>query len=333
MAFQSTVEKSKSGREIVRLTDTASGSTASILPSFGFNLFDLRLPVAGQLTQMLASSPTFADDPQGPARNGIPVLFPYPNRVRDGKYSFGGKEFQLPKTNGNNAIHGWAMSSPWKLIEHGTDKEGAFAVGLYHLAEATPEQRPNWPTDATLEIRYCLAGRKLSMTATVSNPTDVDLPYGLGFHPYFHLPFSPDGDTSATGVILPASKYWVLSEFLPTGEIKDVDARLDFRKGQTREHLKLDDVLTDISYEGGWATCRLVDLARKAEFQLKFDQNYRELVVYTPPKDPGVISLEPYTQTTDAINLHARKVDGGLRILEHGESHTLRITMETVDLA
>jgi aldose 1-epimerase len=43
-----------------------------------------------------------------------------------------------------------------------------------------------------------------------------------------------------------------------------------------------------------------------------------------------VISLEPYTQTTDAINLAARGVDGGLRILGHGKTETLTITFETI---
>ena len=331
MAFRTSIEKKSGGREVVTLIDDASGASASILPSYGFNLFDLRLPVASKAEPMLVSSPTFADDPKGPARNGTPVLFPYPNRVRDGKYHFGGSSFELPRTNGNNAIHGWAMSAAWSLVEHGTDKEGAFAVGRYHLAEHSPEQRKLWPTDAVLEIRYSLAGRKLTMTATVSNPTDHDLPYGLGFHPYFRLPFAPGGDPSKTKVIVPASKLWVLDQFLPTGETKEVDARLDFRKGQPRAGLKLDDVLTDIAYEGDRGVCRLVDLEKRTEFRLGFDKNYRELVLYTPA-EPDVIAIEPYTQTTDAINLQSRGIDAGLRVLKHGDSETMVITMETADL-
>ena len=33
--------------------------------------------------------------------------------------------------------------------------------------------------------------------------------------------------------------------------------------------------------------------------------------------------------TTDAINLQARGIDAGLRILKHGEQDTLMITMST----
>jgi aldose 1-epimerase len=332
MAFLTTLERRAGGREVVSLHDDASGASASILPSFGFNLFDLRLPVKEKAEPILVASPTFADDPKGPARNGTPILFPFPNRIRDGQYRFGGASYDLPKTNGNNAIHGWAMSASWTLVAHGADADGAFAIGRYHLAEHSPEGRKLWPTDAVLEIRYSLAGRKLTMTATVSNPTDQDLPYGLGFHPYFRLPFAPGGDPAKTRVVVPASKYWVLDQFLPTGETKAVDSRLDFRSGQPREGLKLDDVLTDLAYEGAHGVCRLIDLEKRTEFRLGFDKHYRELVVYTPA-DGDVISLEPYTQTTDAINLQARGVDAGLRVLKHGDSDTMIVTMETADFA
>ena len=94
--------------------------------------------------------------------------------------------------------------------------------------------------------------------------------------------------------------------------------RLDFRKGQSMAGLKLDDVLTDLEFTTDRGICRLINEAKNAEFLLGFDRGFRELVVYTPPGRGDVISLEPYTQTTDAINLQARGVAAGLRILGHG---------------
>jgi aldose 1-epimerase len=332
MAFRTSVETRPNGREVITLHDDASGSQASVLPSFGFNLFDLRLPVAGKITPILVSAPTFVDDPQGPARHGFPVLFPFPNRIKEGKYTWAGHDYQLPATNGKNAIHGWAMSSSWKVLGHGVDKDGAYVHGRYSLSEQSPDKHALWPTDGVLEIRYTLNGSKLSMAATVTNPTNKDLPYGLGFHPYFRIPFTPGGDTANTEVIIPAAKEWELVECLPTGKVKPVDARLDFQKGQPRKDLKLDDVLTGLSYTNGLCTCRLIDKAAKTEFRLSFDNNYREIVVFTPSAGPDVIAVEPYTQTTDAINLQQQGIDAGLRILKHGESHTLHIAMETAPI-
>ena len=167
------------------------------------------------------------------------------------------------------------------------------------------------------------------MEVTVSNPTADDLPYGFGIHPYFRLPFSPGGDPEQTRVLLPASKYWVLKDFLPIGEVRPVESRLDFRTGQPIKGLKLDDVLTGLVFPGERAAARLVDLGKQAEFHLTFGTEIRELVVYTPADRPDVLAVEPYTQTTDAINLQTKGIDAGLRILKHGAQDSLRITMET----
>ena len=167
------------------------------------------------------------------------------------------------------------------------------------------------------------------MTVTVSNPAAANLPYGFGIHPYFRLPFSPGGDPAQTKVVLPASRYWVLKDFLPTGEIRPVDSRLDFRAGLPRSGLELDDVLTGLQYQDRRGVARLVDLEKKAEFRLTFDDGIRELVVYTPPRKPDVLAVEPYTQTTDAINLQPQGKDAGLRLLAHGRHDTFSLTMET----
>ena len=331
MAYHTSVEKLPGGREVVKLLDDSTGASVSILPSYGFNLFDLQLPVVGKPTPMIAAARDWANDPKHAGGNGTPILFPYPNRVRGGKFLFGGKEYSLPINNGPNAIHGFAIDAAWDVVDRGIDGTGAYVVGRYHLAGHSPDDRARWPTDAILQVRYSLAGRKLTMTTTVSNPSDQDLPYGFGIHPYFHLPFPPDGDPSKTRVVVPASKYWVLDGFLPTGEIKDVDARLDFREGQPRAGLKLDDVLTGLNFRGDVCTCRLVDLVEDTEFRLAFDRSFREAVMYTPPNNPTAIAIEPYTQTTDAINLQAKGVDAGLRVLKHGASDTMVLTMETAD--
>ena len=330
MAYQVGTEE-HGGRTVYTLRDDASGASAAVLPSFGFNLFDLRLPVAGEVRRVIDAAPDFADNPRNAGRNGTPVLFPYPNRVRDGRFSFEGKAYTLPVTLGPNAIHGFALDAPWDVVEHKSTPTEATITGRYQISKNSPAMRSHWPTDGILQIRYGLSGRRLSMTITVTNPTDADLPYGFGIHPYFRLPFRESGDLAATSVVLPASQYWVLTEFLPTGEKRAVDDRLDFRSGKPIRGLALDDVFTGLNYEGDRAVCRLVDLSLKSEFRLSFDKQFRELVAYTPPGPGNIISLEPYTQTTDAINLQAKGVDAGLRVLGHGRQDSFWIAMETAD--
>ncbi len=49
------------------------------------------------------------------------VLAPWPNRIRDGRYSFGGEEHQLGLTEvpKRNAIHGLVRWTGWQLAERG----------------------------------------------------------------------------------------------------------------------------------------------------------------------------------------------------------------------
>jgi aldose 1-epimerase len=319
----------RGGNTIFSLHDDTTGSSAAILPSYGFNLFDLRLPLGGEVRPVLVATADFQDHPNHPARNGTPILFPFPNRIRDARFTFQGRSFQLPATNGPNAIHGFAMGAAWDVVEHKATADEAFLVGRYQISKHSPYARLMWPADAVLQVRYSLAGRRLSMNVTISNPSADDLPYGFGIHPYFRLPFAAGGDLAKTRLILPASKYWPLKDFLPTGEIQPVDTRLDFRGGQPIKGLKLDDVLTGLVFPGERGVARLVDLDRKAEFHLTFDRGFRELVVFTPSNQPDVVAVEPYTQTTDAINLQPQGIDAGLRVLKHGENHGLQITMET----
>jgi aldose 1-epimerase len=320
----------RGGGTVHRLFDDQTGASASVLPAYGFNLFDLRLPAGGAVRPVIDAAADWADKPREAGRHGNPILFPFPNRIAGARYSFGGKDFRLTPNNGPNAIHGFAIAASWDVVEHAAKDNGATILGRYQISKQSPESLALWPTDAVLEVRFTLAGRRLTMETTVANPTAHDLPYGFGIHPYFRLPLAPGGDMAKTRITIPAGEVWTLKEFLPTGERTPADARLDFRKGQPIAGLKLDDVLTGlVPNDGAGYVCRLEDLALGAEFRLGFDRNFREVVVYTPPGPGGVIAIEPYTQTTDAINLQARGIDAGLRVLKHGQRDDLLITMET----
>lgn len=328
MAHRVTTE-TRSGRTIHTLHDDATGASASIHSSYGFNLFDLRLPVAGQVRPIVVAAPDFADNPRGGGGHGTPVLFPFPNRIAGARFDWRERTYELPVNNGPNSIHGFAIAAPWEVVDQSTGSGAASITGRYQISVNSPEMREKWPTDAVLQVRYSLAGRRLTMDVTITNPTADDLPYGFGIHPYFRCPFAPDGDQEQTRVTLPASEFWVLDAFIPTGDRRPVDDRLDFRRGKPMKGLKLDDVLTGLEFEADRCICRLRDLALNAEFRLIADRQTRELVVYTPPGPGGVLAIEPYTQATDAVHLAARGVDGGLRVLGHGKSESLQIVMET----
>lgn len=321
------------GRAIHHLRDEATGASASIVPSFGFNLFDLRLPAGqdGRIWPILDAGPGWWEQPEHASRHGMPILFPFPNRIRNARFEFEGQTFELVPNKPPHAIHGFALDADWEVTDLGADVQGAWIAGRYQIGRQSPESRRRWPADAALEVRYTLSGSRLTLDARVSNPDSVDLPWGFGIHPYFRLPFDPSSDRNRTRTIFPAKEFWVLDQSIPTGERRPVDDRLDFRKGQPITDLKLDDVLTGLEFQGEHAECRLIDEALGAELRIRFDRMIRELVIFTPPwSGGGAIAVEPYTQTTDAINLQRRGIDAGLRVLEPGESETWSIQFAMV---
>ena len=61
----------------------------------------------------------FAEDEMSSGGRGQ-LLMPWPNRIRDGAYSFGGRDLQLALTEPerHNASHGLVRWAAWTLEEH-----------------------------------------------------------------------------------------------------------------------------------------------------------------------------------------------------------------------
>jgi aldose 1-epimerase len=220
-----------------------------------------------------------------------------------------------------NAIHGFAVNRSWRVVDQGADEKSAWLTGEFHGSLDAPETLPLWPADYRLRVTYRLSDHILRVEADVDNPDTKPLPFGLGYHPYFHL--TSFGGEEAV-VTVAANKIWELVENLPTGKLLDMDEARDLRHGRSLIGLKLDDVLTDlysIAYDQE-DRLGLVGVVQhpSAERMLTLwtAGDFREMVVFIPPHREA-ICLEPYTCTTDAINLAAQGIDAGWRTLAPGE--------------
>src|SRR5437762_1084573 len=110
MTFRQTYEKRANtiGRDDqIAVLEDGLGGRVEIWPCQGFNAYRWRTPSGAQL--LYVSDTFFRGD--RPSRSGIPVLFPFPNRIRDGKYTWGQKNYQLSTNDSaGNAIHGFAFN-------------------------------------------------------------------------------------------------------------------------------------------------------------------------------------------------------------------------------
>lgn len=325
MGFDVQIDETRAGAEVYRLIDTDDGSSASILPSVGFNLFELRLLLAGgEIHSVVAAADGWAERPEHPTRNGMPILFPFPNRIREAEFEFDGRTYHLNANKPPHAIHGFAFDAPFDVTEAGTDARGAFVTGRFQVSRQAPQHFGRWPGDPVLELTYRLKQSTLTVCARISNASSERMPWGFGIHSYFRF----NGDRSKMRVFIPATQYWVLESSLPTGMRQPVNERLDFRHTKAIGGESYDDLLTGLRRESDtWSTSGVADDPTGVHVRLRCDASFREMVVFTPPWFPDAIAIEPYTCATDAVHLQAGDVDAGLHVLEPGRGETLRLTI------
>src|SRR5690349_18528708 len=104
------------------LRDPASGSTARIAPHLGFNCFSFEARVGERLVNVLDAAEDFENGGYRPSGHGIPILFPYPNRIREGRFSWRGTDYHIPPDRAlydktGNAIHGLCVDRPWRVLK------------------------------------------------------------------------------------------------------------------------------------------------------------------------------------------------------------------------
>ncbi len=307
---------------VVALNDPLTGSTAKVAAHLGFNCFEFIAELGDESVSVLHAADGFAAGDEPPSRSGIPLLFPFPNRIRGGRYSWDGKDYELPESlvgyeGAGNAIHGFCLDRPWRVLSQ-TDSS---VTGIFRISEDAPELLPLWPTDGEIEICYSLNDACLRADITVRNPTDVPLPWGFGNHSYFRIPLADSSSPGNCTVHAPVSKQWELDGCLPTGRILHGDSIVSLQDGPAFDTLKLDDVYTGVQSVDGVVECRIVDEHAGTQVVQRCDDSFREIVAFTPPWTTAVC-LEPYTCTTDAINLQQQGVDAGLQVLPPGEVWT-----------
>jgi aldose 1-epimerase len=100
---------------------------------------------------------------------GCYPMAPYAGRVRRGRFSFEGRDYELPRTLGGHAIHGSVYLRRWEA-----DGEGAFVTDL----------GPDWPFPgwARQEIRLEPGGLALRLEVHAAGGA---MPASCGWHPWF----------------------------------------------------------------------------------------------------------------------------------------------------
>ncbi len=110
---------------------------------------------------------------------GCYAMVPWVGRIRRGRFSFGGRDYQLPITLGPHAIHGVGFVLPWQVT--------AQTASQVDLSLQLPRDE-RWPFGGMANQRFAVAGRNLRLELAVT-AGDAAMPRPtLGWHPWFLKP-------------------------------------------------------------------------------------------------------------------------------------------------
>ncbi len=163
-----TVQPRKDELETLELRDTDTKSLLVLAPARGG--MATRLSLHGRHRFFLDES-TLRDLDKS-VRGGNPVLFPSPGKLEGDKWK-----------HGTLKQHGFARNLPWEVGATRTDDAAAVTLRLV----ANDATRAVFPWDFVAEYTYILCGGALRIEQKLTNGSAEPMPFGAGFHPYFHV--------------------------------------------------------------------------------------------------------------------------------------------------
>ena len=243
------------------------------------------------------------------------LLLPWPNRLGDGRYRFGGRQYELPidEPGFRNAIHGLTRWAEWEAELRSTTW-----LGMRHRLHG----HPGYPFNLELEATFELDEAGLTVCVSAANVGATPAPFGAGAHPYLQVG-TPLIDTCRLQV--PASTRLLTdARLLPIGRAPVDGDGFDFRVSRPIGDTRLDTAYTDI-VRGPDGLARVsLEAPDDRHLTLWFDEAHRWVQLYSGDTHPRLeerrrsLAVEPMTCPPDAF-----RSGEDLIVLEPGQTVTI----------
>lgn len=199
--------------------------------SWGAAVRDWRVPDAsGAMRIVTLGFETFEPYPEHSRSFGI-VAGRLANRVREGRFSLGGRTIQLDRNKGPDHLHGGGRGLGRRIWNLEADERRA------RLTITSPDGEMGYPGNVDFTVEIALDGHTVTfdMTGVPDEPT----PIALAQHSYYHL----GGPLSEHRLMVAADRVTVTDERnVPTGALAEVAGTdLDFRAPRRLGDTRLDD--------------------------------------------------------------------------------------------
>lgn len=294
-AYSARVETdSASGQPVVVLERTGGEHPMSVrvAPQSGANLFSLTYD--GK--ELLYSDPDLSKLPG--YHFGTPVLYPAPNRVAKGVFSFEGRTFDWGVNEKDRFLHALVHSVPWEYEPPTAAADKAELLTWLDFAPGTPLYE-KFGFNHRLNLRFSLDSLGVKVAYEVVNRDSLTIPFGFAIHPYFKF----IDDRNDIFLCVPAKAHMQAEDLMPTGVLDSLDgSQYDLRAPTSVGPLVLDEVYYGMEPDKP-AYIEYRDSGLK--LTLHSSPDFTHMVVYAQPQNQFVC-VENQTCSTDAHNLYAR---------------------------
>jgi len=210
-------------------TLTNSHGLEARIVNFGGILQSLRVPDRnGRLDDVVLGfdslEPYFINEPYFGA-----IIGRYGNRIANGKFTLGRKEYSLPKNDGQNILHGGVKAFNKVLWQaSAAQSEHGVSVILRYISKDGEE---GFPGNLETKVTYTLSDSD-ELSIAYEATADQATPVNLTSHSYFNLAGQGNGDILAHELLVHARRYTPINgSLIPTGELRSVEGTpLDFTR-------------------------------------------------------------------------------------------------------
>ena len=268
------------------LHNPATGTGFSIVPARGANV--LHLDFQGK---NVLDGYTTPEELEAAKWGKSVLLFPFPNRLDRGRYTWQGQEYQFPINNAatENAIHGFVRDEAFEVDFIFLAKDHASILCSYTYGGG----REYYPFPFCLEVEFMIHDDgTFTLEAAVENLHDQPIPIGFGWHPYFQL---TEGADAHLMQLPTCEKVYINERMIPTGQ------RTAFPDFQRKK--KMGDTFLDNCFAAAKPGSYKMTL-QHGDTTLQVCANSQDcpfFQVFTPPHRES-IALEPMTCNVDAFH-------------------------------
>ena len=307
---------------IYTLTNSTTGMTAQ-LTNYGARLVQLWVPSTDGFKDVVWGYDSIDAYLNAGDKYSGPVVGRYGNRIKDGKFTLDGKEYQLTVNENGNQLHGGAGGFSTKVwdAEQFTDADGNPAVKMTLVSDDGEE---GYPGKLTISVTYTLKPANelvIDYTATTDAPTVLN----PTSHVYYNLHGTSSKSTDSHLMTIYADSFTLTdSELIPTGEIAPVEGTpMDFRTataiGARIDTPDYEPLAIGKGYDHNWVLNKHFLVQSKQNDALK-DGAYMAAQVYEP--STGIV-MTVYTDQP-GLQFYAGQGMDGKEIGKRGEIHNVR---------